>query len=215
MRRPFLLLILLFFLVSCKNCSRDTAGKEPQAEEAEEQPEEQQLLQASFPRFLGFLAAQDPSFSAGRFALSEGGVIDSPPSMPLNEDQLRPFAPYLVYSPDSSKAVDLYSYNYVLVQQEGKQTLAAGNPDTEAALVDFKAGSRKRLLFSGPSVIYSDARWVNGNELLLAGAEEINAEQVVPKVWKLDLASNSLDVYAYPDTITAHMDQYLQQKFSK
>ncbi|MBO9633684.1 MAG: hypothetical protein J7578_11260 [Chitinophagaceae bacterium] len=115
------------------------------------------------------------------------------------------YGPFLKYSPDSSRFIDLDSYNIdIRKDRNGKLIGTAGDPDTEVSLVDPKSGKSKRLLFMGPGGSVEDAFWTNNNELVIIGTQE-NEENGGKKVtvWKIDLQDNMYDLYELDDQSAA------------
>ncbi len=111
----------------------------------------------------------------------------------------------LKYSPDSSRFIDLDSYNIdIRKDASGKLIGTAGGPDTEVSLIDPKSGKSKRLLFMGPGGSVEDAFWTSNNELVIVGTQE-NEENGGRKVtvWKINLADNMYDIYELDDQTAA------------
>jgi hypothetical protein len=74
----------------------------------------------------------------------------------------------LVYSPDSSQFIDLYSAN-IWLEKRGKKIVAIGDPDQTVMLTDRKTLRSKSLLFFGPAAVIDEAVWVSPNKFILAG----------------------------------------------
>jgi hypothetical protein len=78
------------------------------------------------------------------------------------------YKPSLVYSPDSSMFIDLYSPN-IWLERKGKKILATADVDQSIALVNLKTNEWKSILFFGPSSGIEEAVWVTPNQFVLAG----------------------------------------------
>jgi hypothetical protein len=116
---------------------------------------------------------------------------------------LQPFRPYLIYNNDSTKAIDFVSHHYVFAKGKGLQT---GDPDSEVALLDFVRGSRKRLVFTGPSMSILDAAWLQDGSVMIAGAEDAGDGGVRPVIWHF--APRQKMFYTYPQTVQADVNEY-------
>jgi hypothetical protein len=198
----------IFLLLSCGN----NASTVP--EETEDTVENSVginvRLQEHFPKLFAFYQQQDASFPKAGF---EGGELerkDSLISTPIDTAQLRPFRSYLVFNDDSTKAIDFVSYNYVLVNKKGQTKLEQGGPDAEVALLDFKNNSRKRILFLGSSATILNSDW-DGNEVLIAGAEDLGEEKVKPTFWIYDTATGTMEIYNYNAPLKADIKNYTEQ----
>jgi hypothetical protein len=103
----------------------------------------------------------------------------------------------LVYSPDSSKVLDLGSYGaMVSTNAEGKSTLVQGEPDSEIAVLDRLSRKRRRIFFLGPGSSVDQGFWINDSTVLLAGRSD---EQGVskPVIWTVRLEEGSNLVKRY------------------
>jgi hypothetical protein len=201
-------IISLFLFSACSN--EASKPEEAQTIEPTEQTESSEL-QNSFPQFFSYLSNQDTSFSIEKFEQNEGMPMDSIKSFPVDKKQLQPFSDYLIYNNDSSLAIDLYSYNFVPVQRNGETVLQQGGPDTEVGLIDTKAGTRRRIFFSGPGVSIQQAKWQDGTTVFLAGVEEVGQDAVKPVLWKFNLPQKTVQLYNYRDTLQANMGNFLPE----
>lgn len=208
------LIFAMFILLSCSDAGTEEQKKddadvsEIETVETAEAPN----LQTAFPQVFRYLSSQDTSFDAANFTPAEEAVMDSGAISAVNEEELKPYLPYLVYNKDRSLAVDLYSYNVILDNRNGKTVAEAAGPDTEAALIDFKNKTRKRLLFGGPSMAVLDAQWLGDGTILIAGAEIINDEQLKPILWKIEPSANKTETFYYTDTLTAQLRDYKDER---
>jgi hypothetical protein len=129
------------------------------------------VVKQSFPELFAYLKKQDPTFSEDSFLLSGESRVEPVAPAPVDTQQLKPFQKYLIYNGDSSLALDLYSYNYIVTQRNGTNRLEEAGPDTEVAVIDFKANLRRRVFFGGPSHTLWDAQWRGPQDLLLPGTK--------------------------------------------
>ncbi|HJW18644.1 MAG TPA: hypothetical protein VJ499_16050 [Flavisolibacter sp.] len=208
--RPHYLLILpaIFFLVSCGNNASTVA--EETADTVETTENMNVRLQEHFPKLFAYYQQQDTSFPNAGFEGGELETKDTLRSTPIDTAQLRPYKPYLVYNHDSTKAIDFVSYNYVLVKKNGQETLQQGGPDAEVALLDFTNHSRKRILFMGSSATILNSDW-DGNEVLIAGAEDLGDEKVKPTFWIYNIGTGTMEIYNYNTPVKADIKNYTEQ----
>lgn len=203
----------ILFFASCNN-SADTKTNNGDTS-AVETEETTFSVNEEFPRLFTYLQSQDSSFSVDKF---EGGEMDTKDSLSrvkIDTAQLRPFRPYLIYNSDSSKAIDLVSYNYVLSNKKGKTVIQQGGPDTEVAVLDLKNNTRKRILFLGSAGTVLQAKWEGDHTIAIAGAEEVEEGKIKPSIWKYDWTTGKMELYQYPDAIHANIKDYTEQGLNK
>lgn len=212
MKKLMILVGFALFLAACNNSNNNTADADTTSASGNEAPEvdaETALLQNNLPQLFAYLGNSDSSFLPEQFDMTGTRDLDTSVTTPVTEKQMEMFRTCLIFSPDSSQAIDLFSYNYVLVpSRDGSIRAEPGGPDTEAALIDFKTGIRKRIYFSGPSSALLDARWLKDGSFLLAGGEVFPRNRLLPFIWKIDPRSNHIDVYSYSDTLTTTASNY-------
>jgi hypothetical protein len=178
-----LLIISIVFIASCDNNSPALSNKDADTTLVEEENEITQV-QNYFPDLFTYLQSQDSSFVAHKFEGGEMESKDSFPSTKLDHSQFASYLPYLVFNKDSSLAIDFVSANYILSKKNGKTSIEQGGPDTEVALLNYKDKTRKRILFLGSAGTVLDAKWEDNNVILIAGAEEVDNEKIVPSIWR-------------------------------
>lgn len=102
-------------------------------------------------------------------------------------------------SPDSSRLLDLYSYNLIIEQDESGRLRSLGrNTDSQVSLLDLEKGLSSRLLFVGPSTMIEDGFWINSEELLIVGhSSEVGDSTYLPHIWHVDLTSRIISYYEY------------------
>lgn len=199
---------VLLFLVACTN----TDVKEKTV--SEENPvNEVTSFQKGVPLFFKYIQQNNPAFSADSFLLTQSAKQDIYPSSTINEQHVAPFKDLLIYNADSSKAIDLFSYNYIITDKTGVIKAEAAEPDTEVALINFKDSTRKRIWFSGPMAIILDAAWINPNEIIVAGMQENENGKYYPVIWKILLAEKIIDTYTYNHAVEILPNDYLNERF--
>ena len=205
-----LLLIGSLVFVSCNNSS-DTQNSKENSPAAEEVEETGFTVEREFPQLTAYLQSQDSSFSADKFEGGQMEIKDSLAPTKIDTGHLTPYKPYLVYSSDSSRAIDLVSYSYVISKKKGTTVIEHGGPDTEVALLDLGNNTRKRILFLGSSGTVLQAKWENDTTIAIAGAQEVEEGKIRPSVWRYDLVTGTMELYQYSDTIEANIKDYAEQ----
>lgn len=213
MRKLLLLSLLAAGLYACT----DSAAP-GEKEVASAPPTEQSTLdwkEEAFPQYLRALESQDSTFSLDSFAVQEPAPSDvDSNAYPLDPERLLPFESLFIYNDDSTRAIDLFSYNYVPTTRAGQRYMAAGEPDTEVALINYQDKTRIRLLFLGPSYAALDARWLSNNQVAIAGAELIGDDKIKPIIWKLTLPNHEVETEFYTDTVHANIPAIREQRFT-
>jgi len=197
---------LLF--ASCNNNSDTESGKE---DSSTVEVEETYAVDKEFPQLASYLKSQDSSFSANKFEGGEMETKDSLASIKIDTTLLASYRPYLIYNNDSSMAIDLVSYNYVVSNKKGKAVIEHGGPDTEVALLDLKNNTRKRILFLGSSGTVLQAKWDDDKTVSIAGAQEVEGGKIKPSVWRYNLTTGVTGLYQYNDAINADINDYAEQ----
>lgn len=153
------------------------------------------------------------------FHPSETIVLDSlmtfGPDNILEDEVLKNF---VLYSPQRTKALDIYSYA-TLVEEDGKGgwDITAGGPDSEAAIIDLESPDRARyrLLFCGTPCTYEEACWLDEQHLAIAGLYNESGENFYPTIWLADLTTNTIRMYSYPTAVTPPTQRYVQQRLER
>ena len=202
---------LVVIFIACNNNSepKQELPKFPEAEEPYADPDLHKLSTA-FPDIYQQFAQQDSTFSAARF---EQGGEDSLGMAPLPETkQLLPYYPYFIYNKDSSYAIDLYSYNVLLIKRNGRVVPQEAGPDTEVGLVNLKDKTRQRIYFGGASSTVLDATWTGNNELFLMTGELIADNKFQPAILKYNTETHTVRHFNYPDTLQLNPSGYRKKE---
>ncbi|MGN6163610.1 MAG: hypothetical protein ACTHOF_03635 [Flavisolibacter sp.] len=197
----------IVLVASCNNNATNTENTTDTTEVVDETAIAQQQLAAAFPEEYQFFKSQDSSFTSQKFIETETDTVHNEPALAVSES-LQKYYPYFIYNPDSTYAIDLYSYNIVLVTKNGKTIGKAGGPDTEVGLVDIKNNTRRRIYFGGSSSAILNAKWINDNEFLLMTGELIKDSSFNPTILKYTLPSHTLVRFVYDDTLKMKPSEY-------
>ena len=198
-------------LIACTD-NADNTGNHKAKEQTTAETSNSTGFQHSFPAL--FNALKQKNVTADSFAITETGQLEPFPSSPINMQHLQPFKKLLIYNSDSTQAIDLFSYNYILAEKEGKPVAEAAEPDTEIALLNFKKNTRKRIWYSGPATAIVDAKWVGPNEVELLSIQEDEKGERKPIIWKISLTKNTIDTYKYNHPVALTATDYLNKRFN-
>ena len=213
--KRILLFITISFLVACNNEGTSTeSGNDTVLGQTEASPIIAQV-QKTFPQLFLFLKSGDAQFAADSFYETGEVKLSGAPAQPLDEENILKYKKWLIYNKDSSLALDLYSYNFIINNKEGDPHLESAEPDTEIALVDFKNKTRKRIYFSGPSYTIWEGAWVQNGEAVLAGAEIKGEGKRVPLFWYIHFAEGTIQMLEYTGIVIINMEPYLNKTIKK
>jgi hypothetical protein len=118
----------------------------------------------------------------------------------------------LKYSPDSSRFLDLDSYNIAISKdKDGQLSGNESGPDTEISMINIKDNKRIRLLFAGPGSSVEDGSWIDKDNVVLMGFQESDTGgsnprasstpggSRVPVIWGYNLPTSTYYIYEMPD----------------
>jgi hypothetical protein len=202
MKQSIFILLTAVLIAGCNNSAdREQPREDTATAITESDPEglELEAIQAAFPELYKHFSAADPSFSTDSFFLATTAPLETLEPQKLDTQRLRPFTPFLIFNSDSSRAIDMVSYNYEPVQKNGKSMFAEAGPDTEVSLIDFKKNTKQRILFLGTAAGIEDAKWTDNGEVLLAGWES-HEGKIRPTIWKIT-PFTTMQVFSYTDTL--------------
>jgi len=77
------------------------------------------------------------------------------------------FTDLYLYSPDSTKYIDLVSYNYIRDKSNGTNILISGDPDQQVVLADSKTKKKKQLMYNGPAQLAEFAAWTGNSSFII------------------------------------------------
>ena len=150
-----------------------------------------------------FAKTNVPQFSWNTFQLTRFWKEDSLLIRPFDAGErfFENYGPLLKYSADSSRFIDLDSYNIsIRKNNKGERVGRPQGPDTEVNLVDVKEKMSTRLIFLGPGNNIEDAYWLdNQNLVLISSVDDSEAGDHVSLI-KYNLPSQTFYVYETADS---------------
>lgn len=110
------------------------------------------------------------NFNIDSFRMSQTSEFrDTEAGEPDDPDQYYAlYKPSLVFSPDSSQFVDLFSSGITL-EKKGKKIIAIADVDQAVLLCNPKNKTWKSIAFFGPSAGIEEAIWISATSFILAG----------------------------------------------
>ena len=204
----------ILMLAACNGPSQETKQEEVETEMEDEEIVAAPSFSQTFPELVEFIRSQDSTFSPEQFVSGDMLTKDSAVSQPVEPGTFDDFSHYLVYNADSSLALDLVSYNFIVSNKKGKQQFDFAGPDTEIALIDIKQNTRKRILFLGSAGLVLDGKWDKDGNIILAGAQDAGDGKLHPVMWKYYPVSSEIEVFSYPGTIKANASEYYDKKYT-
>jgi len=169
----------------------------------------------SFKELYDFYRIYDSSFTPDSLVLVQQSTFEDYQAEAIDVTKLQPFLKLISYNTDSTFGVDLFSYSYLPGKIGERIYVEAGEPDTEASLIDVKKKQKKRLLFLGPSYILFEAQWLNRNEIVIAGAEIVSDNKIKPLVWKIILPERLIEVYSYAGIVESNISTIIAARLAK
>ncbi|HEU4471570.1 MAG TPA: hypothetical protein VFR58_10830 [Flavisolibacter sp.] len=208
---------ILVFAASCNNEGSKESVDADTAAAAEEAPAEETPatpdLSLAFPQLAQFIQTQDSAFTPSGFEEANFSRADTMAATVIDRQRLEPFLPYLVYNSDSSQAIDMVSYNYIISRNSNRPGLRAGGPDTEVAIIDMKKGQRRRLLYFGTMGAVLDVKWENDSTILIAVMKD-SGEGIIPEICRYRTGTAEMETYVYKDTLKVQAGNYAEEKLN-
>ncbi len=172
MKTQVLLIISFTLIFACRQRDTEYSDDElvnPESVMAYEEDDTLVLKKMPVPlkEWLDHYGNSDSAFRLNNFKAS--GVTLH---MDVLQDAIRipnesAFADLYIFSPDSSKYIDMVSYNYIKSTEDGKKILMSGEPDQQVVLADSKTGNKKQLMYNGPGQTAEFAAWTGNNSFLI------------------------------------------------
>ena len=207
------LIALLFFMNGCTNSAENKNEEIPDSVAADDKEVVMPALHKDFPE-LHRIFSGDSLYSSGNFEGGETQMPDTIPSISINEQQLAPYLPYLIYNSNDSLAIDFVSYNFVFGKKGGKTVLQTGGPDSEIAIIDLRNKTRKRIFFTGASGTILDARWEDENTIVFVTATEGPDGLITPSILRYHANTGVYEMYTYEGAISADISNYTEQQLN-
>ena len=200
--------LILTLLISCKNSSNENAistidtGQQINRSAVAK-------IDKLFPELIQYFKSNDSTYHSELFEPSVPGQLDTSMKWYATEQKdIQPFYSYFIFNPDSSYAIDMYSYNILLYTKNGKTIAEATGPDVEVSLIDWTKKLKKRILFGGPGLSILDAAWLDKNQFYIIGGQVIDNNSFKPLMYKVNNAANTIQTFYYEDTLRLNPEEF-------
>jgi hypothetical protein len=174
----FIIFIYLLLLVSCNN-------REQKSHETMPPSTDLKLAEPDLTTLDQWLAFHDLSLAHFDTLPKDKAMFLS--MEPQDQSSLDLYQDFFIFSPDSTKYIDLDSYSLVIEKSNGRLRLLGSEPDTEVAVVNLHESSRTRILFCGPACLPEEALWINNEVLYILGQADETGNQYLPFIYAYDL----------------------------
>lgn len=210
MKKTFFLAFGLFIaLVACNSNGDQQADKTDVEEDSvvinkqEDAFPSENLAIINETGFSKYARLSLPELNWSKFTVTKFWNEDFHHKTAFNPDKnyFNSYGQFLKYSPDSSKFIDLDSYNISISRNKKGQLVGESQePDTEISLVDLKTKEKTQLIFLGPGNSVEDGAWIDNDNLILIGySENDSASGTNAAIWQFNLATRNVNQYEMSD----------------
>lgn len=163
-------------------------------------------------QWLKYYQQFDSNFTINQFIASGVALhIDDLPDAFSKENE-NEMADFFRYSPDSSKYVDLVSYNYFRV----KNKLFDGEIDQQVVLYDKFRKLKKQLMFNGPNDLAECADWIGPSALLIGVSHKNSTNDTInAEIFMFQLNDSTYTNFSLNHTVYLDSNQLLRPNFLK
>ena len=163
-------------------------------------------------QWLKYYQQFDSNFTISQFVASGVAlhIEDLPDAISKgNENEM---ADFFRYSPDSSKYVDLVSYNYFRV----KTKLFDGEIDQQVVLFDKFKKLKKQLMFNGPNDLAESADWIGPTAFIIGVTHKnITNDTINAEIFMFQLNDSTYTNFNLNHTVYLDSTQLLKPSFIK
>ena len=225
MRNAFFLFICICCLTACRQGDTEYSDEElVNPEEVMAYEEDDTLVLKKIPlslaQWLDYYHQIDTGFILKNFKASGVTLHMDVLQDAINSGSESDFHDLFLNSPDSSRYLDLVSYNFLVERSAGKNYLLPGDPDQQVVLADRNKKIKKQLMYHGPSQLAEIAEWT-GKESFLIGmiSQEENMVGLKAEIYFFHLKdstfTNFLLNHVVPlDSFRTQKSSFLQQYFT-
>ncbi len=182
---------------------RSNAARDSIAESNTAVSEDKVMVYMNQSGFSEYIKTRSPQLEWNAFAVTKYWKEENPLRQAFTPDSgyYDLYGPLLKYSPDSTRFIDLDSYNLDLHKDRSGRLIAnPQGPDTEVSLIDLNKNQQTRLVFLGPGSSVEDAGWIDNNNLVLIGYQEDDSlTKANAVIWHFNLADQVTHLYEVSD----------------
>ncbi len=201
------LLLITFFIITA--CNRPNKEKVHVTQSSLPEIANEKV----FEDWANYYRQFDPQFSWKKFEKEETDslqILAGSVSPVWHSDFKDYYRPLLIFSPDSTRYIDIDSYLWFIVNENAPDPEIGYSPDQEVNLINLKDSSVNRIAFRGPNQRVEDAFWIGAQTISLVE----NNQEGKPMVTIIDLQKNTFTYYQYPDSVTT-TNGYWQKRIKK
>lgn len=205
----YLFLIIVIIALSCNsNSDQQAGGSSEQAEDSTADKQDsivadENLAIINSTGFSKYARSSIPHLNWNKFTITKFWQEDfqNKTAFEPSKTYFDSYGQFLKYSPDSSKFIDLDSYNISITKNELGQLIGGSQePDTEISLIDLKKKEKIRLVFLGPGNSVEEAAWIDNDNLVLIGyLENETSTGTNAAIWQFNLSSKKVNLYELSD----------------
>ncbi len=178
------------------------------------------MIETHLPEWNRYYSRLTPDFRIEKFRIISTVTIEPEEIMPLNTGKelakfLDLYRPYLIWSTDNQKAIDIFSYNITLEKDENGNIYGFRDVDSQLSIIDLVRHKRIVLMTQGPSVELQDGFWLNRNVFIIAFSKGIDNDTYVPGLMLIDIKTNLARYYSPGKKIQVKENKYLRAKFKE
>jgi len=221
---PISILFAILVLSSCKNRSEEQRSIPVILEDSSEKLDtvfsQKDITSLNQLKLSQYASAQNSPIDWSTFSMVTSFEEDSLLRTAFKPDKLfyEQYGQLLKYSPDSTMFIDLDSYNIEVQQNKmGQSIIMEKGPDTEVSLVQLESKERTRLAFLGPGNGVEEALWVDNNNVLLIGYNEIDTTKLKKAfIWRYHIPTKLFHVYESSDSrVGGQLTNWRKQRFNQ
>jgi hypothetical protein len=174
-------------------------------------------IKSGLKRWLGYYQKTLTGFDISDYKNVQTNVI-RPYQVPLQEKEelslfFSLYGPYLIWSPDSLKALDLFSYRRILYYDDSKRIRGMYDVDCQAGIIDLKKQKRINLLTCGTACEFQDACWIGNDSIIITLTEENNDGSCEPVYEMISLRTFLCRTYRSARAYRIKSCSYVDNKF--
>ena len=170
-----------------------------------------------FDKELKTWTATISNFNLSSFKAKDTVAFDNNHEQDLNylKEFLATYKPIITYSPDSSKFVDIYSYQ-LNMEKKGKYYYA--NPDIDQAILLFDNQKKywDRIYFGTSSRWIDEVIWISNTKFILVGITKNSSDKKTPLILTGDVDKQAIVTYLTTDVNSFRNDtNYTSHKLNR
>ncbi len=161
-----------------------------------------------YKNWLKYYEFRDPNFSDQNFTKEEDYVLSIQPTNSIgiwDSAYRKEYFPFLEFSPDSAKYIDIHSYAW----EKHPSGKIIYNADQEVILGDIPNKKAYRLLYYGPSYWVEDAYFKNDSVVVLME----NSSENIPAYQEVNIRNGKAQYYVYNSALN-FKSNYLQDRIT-